>query len=189
LSQVIQDVFRQAALVLRYGSKTGRFLSFFVLLAIGLVSRAGWAQVTVKGQVSDPTGAVLPGILLRLTAANGTYTQQTTSDETGQFRILGVPPGRYTLSSEVSNGFAASSATVEIRRSAPPPILVVLALASVTQETKVDASEQTLSTDPADNHDRVAVSADMLQQIPVLDQNYIAALSPFSINSESQPAE
>ena len=133
----------------------------------------------MKGQVSDPTGAVLPGILLRLTAANGTYTQQTTSDETGQFRILGVPPGRYTLSSEVSNGFAASSATVQIRRSAPPPILVVLALASVTQETKVDASEQTLSTDPADNHDRVSVSADMLQDIPVLDQNYIAALSPF----------
>jgi hypothetical protein len=49
----------------------------------------------------------------------------------------------------------------------------------VTQETNVDASEQTLSTDPSDNHDQVAVSADMLQHIPVLDQNYIAALSPF----------
>jgi hypothetical protein len=152
---------------------------FFLFFAGGFVARASWAQVTVKGQVSDSTGAVIPGILLHLGAVNGTYTQQATSDQTGQFQLLAVPPGRFTLWSEASNGFAASSTIVQIGRSAPPPIRIVLAVASVTQETQVDGSEQTLSTDAADNHDQVAASADMLQHIPVLDQNYIAALTPF----------
>jgi outer membrane receptor protein involved in Fe transport len=92
---------------------------------------------------------------------------------------VAVPPGRYTLSSAASGGFAASSITIEIGRRAPFPIQVVLAVASETQEAHVDATEQALSTDPADNHDQVTASADMLQHIPILDQNYIAALTPF----------
>ena len=152
---------------------------FFLFLATGLISPASWAQVTVKGQVSDSTGAVIPGIPVRLAAVSGSYTQQTTSDEVGQFRLLAVPPGRYTLSSEARDGFSASSTIVQIGRSAPSLLLIKLAVASVTQATNVDASEQTLSTDPADNHDQVYASADMLQHIPVLDQNYIAALTPF----------
>ena len=158
-----------------------RALSFFLFLFLvtSLAPQKGWAQVTVKGQVSDPTGAVIPNLLLRLAAVNGTYTQQVTSDKTGQFRLLAVPPGRYSLSSEASNGFAASSTIFQIGRSVPPPVFIVLAVASDAQQTNVDASEQTFSTDPADNHDQVAASADMLQHIPVLDQNYIAALTPF----------
>lgn len=152
---------------------------FFLILATVFVPWTSWAQVTVKGQVSDSTGAVIPDILLRLAAVNGSYTQQAISDKAGQFRLLAVPPGRYMLSSEARDGFAASSTAVLIGRSAPPLILIELAVASVTQATHVDASEQTLSSDPADNHDQVAASADMLQHIPVLDQNYIAALTPF----------
>jgi hypothetical protein len=160
-------------------AKHAHSVFFLIILATGLASRASWGQVTVNGQVSDPTGAVIPGIHLRLAGVRGTYMQQATSDKTGHFRLPAVPPGRYTLSSEASAGFAASSTIVQIGRSALPPILIVLAVGSDTQEANLNASEQTLSTDPADNHDQVTASADMLQHIPVLDQDYIAALSPF----------
>lgn len=67
---------------------------FFVLLAVSGAQRSGWAQVTVMGRVSDSTGVVIPGVPLSLARVNGAYSQQAVSDDSGQFRMIAVPPGR-----------------------------------------------------------------------------------------------
>ncbi|MFC5861832.1 TonB-dependent receptor domain-containing protein [Acidicapsa dinghuensis] len=156
-----------------------RAFFFFLLLASGFVSRSSWAQVTVKGQVSDSTGALIPGVPIHFTRLGGSFTEQAVSDKGGQFRLADIRPGRYMLTTEAHDGFAAFSKIVEVGEAAPPLILIELAVASITQETSADASDRQLSTDPSDNHDQVVASGDMLAHVPVLDQNYIAALTPF----------
>jgi len=95
---------------------TTRWLvSFFVALAMGGILAGpaatvlhGQAQsnaVDLSGTVSDPQGAVVPGgsVTVRNKATN--ITRTTTTDGSGFYRILALPPGLYELSVEAS-GFA-----------------------------------------------------------------------------------
>src|SRR4026209_2011376 len=73
-----------------------------LLLALGLVSvpSAGGAQVlgSVRGTVSDPSGAVLPGV--RIEASSPALIEKVrtaVTDGTGQYRIVNLPPGAYVM--------------------------------------------------------------------------------------------
>ena len=57
---------------------------------------------TVAGTVVDPTGALIPGAHLKLTAADQS-TQETTSDASGQFYFLNVPAGNFQLNVSATN--------------------------------------------------------------------------------------
>jgi hypothetical protein len=57
-------------------------------------------------------------------------------------------------------------------------IRVTLSAEQVQQEMTVGA-DQSLSTDAAENRDTITTSGDQLRKLPVFDQDYIAALTPF----------
>jgi hypothetical protein len=67
--------------------------------AIVLVPHAVHAQGTIAGVVTDASGAVLPGVTVE--AASPALTEKVrtvVTDSTGQYRIVSLPPGAYTLS-------------------------------------------------------------------------------------------
>ena len=73
-----------------------------LLLALGLVSvpRVGAAQVlgAVAGTVSDPSGAVLPGVTVEASSAALIEKVRTAvTDGAGQYRIVNLPPGTYVV--------------------------------------------------------------------------------------------
>lgn len=75
-----------------------------------LLPVAAWAQgsttATVRGNIQDPTGAVIPGATVTMTNV-GTKTPSTTvSDERGQYFLAGLFPGTYDLKVELT-GFKA----------------------------------------------------------------------------------
>ena len=60
--------------------------------------RAVYAQATIAGVVKDASGAVLPGVSVE--AASPALTEKVRSvvtDGTGQYRIVALPPGAYTV--------------------------------------------------------------------------------------------
>ena len=73
-----------------------------LLLALGLVSVpcVGAAQVlgSVAGTVSDPSGAVLPGVTVEASSpALIEKVRTAVTDGTGQYRIVNLPPGTYVV--------------------------------------------------------------------------------------------
>ena len=62
---------------------------------------------TVEGTVTDPQGAVVPGVSVTLSGPNMIRPQTTTSDSDGYYRFAQVPPGRYTLEVAAAKGFNA----------------------------------------------------------------------------------
>ena len=51
---------------------------------------------TLRGQVADPSGAVIPQASLTVTSAAG-VSRTGTSDASGQYAISGLAPGQYTV--------------------------------------------------------------------------------------------
>ena len=89
-------------------SRAGRALRILLLVG-GLLSITGWtatAQVqeaSVIGQVTDESGAVLPGVTVTGTSPSLQIPQVTTiTNERGEYRLAPLPIGTYSVEYELS---------------------------------------------------------------------------------------
>src|SRR5678815_1417748 len=68
------------------------------LLVVLLLPSAVFAQATLTGTVKDDSGAVLPGVTVEASSpALIEKTRSAVTDDTGQYRIIDLRPGAYTV--------------------------------------------------------------------------------------------
>jgi hypothetical protein len=84
-----------------------RYLQHVCLILLALmflpIVAAPAAQVTtatIYGLVRDSTGAVLPGATITATNQGTNLSRDAVTDERGEFAVLALPTGRYTLKIE-----------------------------------------------------------------------------------------
>ncbi|MGO4213844.1 TonB-dependent receptor, partial [Terriglobus sp. YAF25] len=145
-------------------------------LVLLFLSSALYSQVTVSGHISDPDGANVPDVQVAISANGRKLT--TTSDNNGSFRFLHVAPGAYRLRVEAAHGFEAYERNIAAGTNAVS-LSIQLKVSSVAQEVVVASEPDAVSLDDSNNRDQIKADASLLQSVPVFDQNYIAALSPF----------
>jgi len=120
---------------------------------LGLASSAPLlAQRTtggISGTVKDATGAVLPGVAVTVSGANIAGAQSATTNESGYYRFVSLPPGEYELK------FGRSGFKTETRRGIRVPLGVTLeenaALAVSQLEEQVDVVAETAVVDTSSN--------------------------------------
>src|SRR5215467_4281801 len=58
-----------------------------------------WAQATaqISGTARDQSGAVLPGVEIRVTQTDTSITRETVTNETGSYALPNLPVGPYRL--------------------------------------------------------------------------------------------
>ena len=133
----------------------------------------------MAGVVQDQTGAVLPhASVALLTAASSTPVTTTTTDADGRFRLESVAPGTYDLRTEFP-GFRSNLAHVRVTSRAPSALTVVMELEGVTQVVSVNSGGPGANAEASANVNAVSVDANMLDNLPVLDQDVVAAVSRF----------
>ena len=95
---------------------------WFLLLAFLLAMPAGFCGQayfgTITGVLTDPTGAVIPGVKLTLTDQEKGYTFNATSDGDGRYLYRSIPPGVYSVTAEMP-GFEKTVRTGIRRRREP----------------------------------------------------------------------
>jgi hypothetical protein len=152
-----------------------------VLSALVVSWTYGMAQTSVNGVVVDPDGAAVPNIDIRLQNLHGQTVDGggAVSDAEGHFHLLHVAPGDYELEVPAKYGFELYQAPLHIAATAPLSLRIQLTPAAVAQDVTVTPPETQVELDPVSNKDQVSADAKMLEKVPVFDQNYIAALTPF----------
>ncbi len=78
---------------------------FAVLLGSSALSFAQGTNGSLTGQITDPSGAAIPGATVTLTNVGTNYAQSISTDSTGVYLFKLVPPGNYALT-VASPGFA-----------------------------------------------------------------------------------
>lgn len=157
-------------------------IRFSLLAALALVTAiTGVSQApsgrSITGVVQDQTGASIVGARVELSKSNVSQ-QSTTTDQSGSFQLKRVPQGTYQV--EVSyRGFESASIDVVVDSQPLVPLRVVLAIASLRQETTITSTLGQISTEPSDNKDTVALTEQSLGNLPVFDQDYVGAMSRF----------
>jgi hypothetical protein len=135
------------------------------------------ARFAISGVVQDQAGAAIAGALVEVISDSVTQ-QSATTDQSGSFRFTRLPLGKYQVR-VTSEGFAVSTVEVNVGSQQLPSLQVVMAIASLHQETTVTSEPAKISTEATDNKDTVALSEQSLSNLPVFDQDYLGAMSRF----------
>jgi hypothetical protein len=141
-----------------------------------LLPWAVWAQVSVSGRLVDPSDAPVLGAAVLLRRAAGEAS--TVTSETGQFRFEGVLPGPYEVWTTVP-GFDPVRRPVRVGRQPVRDVVIRLRIAPLKQELTVAEQDRQVSVSPGQNADAISVEHTMLGNLPILDNNYLDALSRF----------
>jgi hypothetical protein len=146
-----------------------------VALAI-LASVTLCAQVQIMGRLLDPSDTPVGGVGVAL--RQGERELSTTTSETGQFRFDGVRVGEYDLLTTVP-GFDPVRHQVRVGRQPAPELVIRLKLAVLKEVLDVAEQDRQVSASPGQNADAISVERTMLDNLPILDNNYLNALARF----------
>src|SRR5271170_414271 len=98
-------------------------------------AQAGNAAAALNGTIRDTSGAVVPGATIVLTNAKTGFTQTTSSNSTGNYSLVDIIPGDYTVSVS-ETGFATEKSagfTLSVNQTA-----------TINFDLKVGAAESTV---------------------------------------------
>ncbi|MGC1423862.1 MAG: TonB-dependent receptor [Terracidiphilus sp.] len=140
-----------------------------LLIATTIVAHAaqGGNAGSVRGTVTDPSGAVVPGATVRLTNAVSGLDRTVTTDATGQFEIENIPFNNYQLSVSAP-GFAPLSQSMALRSSVGTTMKLVLQVGAADSTVTVEASGDLVETDPTFHTD---VDRDLFIKVPLESQS------------------
>ena len=136
------------------------------------------ATSSLRGQVLDPSGAVVPGAAVTLTEGPAVLNVQSGND--GVYTFKSIPPGSYTLTVQ-ANGFADFSKTgIVVAAGQTRQLNVSLVIAVQQQDITVTDQNSGVSVNPDENSSALVVKGsdlDALSDDPDELQNELQALA------------
>ena len=121
------------------------------LIACGFVVCApAWAQTVsvaqISGTVKDASGAVLPGVEIKVTQTDTGVNRTTVTDETGSYALPNLPVGPYRFEASLG-GFSTYVQTgIVLQVNSNPAINVVLQVGQVSETLEVQADAAMVET-------------------------------------------
>src|SRR5579863_2667493 len=130
----------------------------FLVLAGSLMAQTA----TLRGVVTDETGAVIPSAQVTASGPNGARSATTGND--GSYALAGLPPGDYTV--EASASGLVLPEPVRVTLSAGVRALnLQMKVAATRQEITVQESDATVNTDAANNASAVTIKGSDLDAL------------------------
>src|SRR5581483_3173526 len=108
----------------------------------------------VLGTIHDATGSAVRNASVTLTNESTGIGKKTLSDDSGLYDFFNVPPGRYTVTAELTGFQTFKTTGVVVDVNARQRVDVTLQLGAVSQVVNVSGAAETLETDSS-QHDQV----------------------------------
>jgi Carboxypeptidase regulatory-like domain len=150
-------------------------------LALACVLLSGFAVMaqsvaTLRGTVTDSSGAVVSGAKLKLTLVTTGAVRQVTTDSSGVYEFSQLQPGRYTLEASADGFQTAKREGLDLLVATSTSVDVVLNVLSVKQEVTVSA-ESAITVNTSDATLGNAFNQQQVSDLPIEGRNVVELLS------------
>ena len=143
------------------------------LVALGLIvlPAAAWAQGAIVGVVRDTSGAVLPGVSIEASSPALIERSRTViTDGNGQYRLVDLRPGTYTVTFTLAGFSVVSRQGLELSGSFTATVNAEMRVGAVEETVSVTAVTPTVDVQGVTSQ-RV-LSHDVIDTIPTARQYY-----------------
>lgn len=135
------------------------------LLAIPALAFGQGGDSSIRGTVSDDSGAVLPGVTITASSPALIQPETTVTDSQGTYRLLNLPVGTFTIEASLS-GFATSRQEgILVRASTNVALDVVMSISSVQETITVTAETPMLEVTRPGNI--LTIEGDFQRDLPI----------------------
>lgn len=145
--------------------RLNRFCLVFAALACVPAYSQSINSGTITGTVADSSGAVIGGAQVVVKNTVTGYHQNTTTDQTGVYRLTNIPYNTYQVTA-TAPGFSPGTNSVDLRSSLPVTQNLTLQVAASATEVTVEASGATVETDTSAHQD---VDSNSMLKLPSFD--------------------
>jgi Carboxypeptidase regulatory-like domain/TonB-dependent Receptor Plug Domain len=144
--------------------------SVIVLLAFGVAAVAQTPSASVVGRVADPTGAVIPGVVIKVTNLDTNITGQASSNAVGDFTVPYLNPGRYTLEATAVGFRAYRHAEFTLALDQVLRIDIGLEIGAATESVTVTEAAPALNTESGARGE--VTTNDEITELPLDGRNF-----------------
>src|SRR5882762_8122626 len=135
-----------------------------ILLSLCAVSAYPQFKASLQGTVLDPKGGVVSGAKVTVTNQDTGTTRDTVASAEGFYRISELPPGKYTVTVEVTGFKQVTSKNVEVKAEEPRGFDIKLEIGTISDVVTVTAEAEALHTENANTGN--SLSSGELTRLP-----------------------
>src|SRR5579863_3117379 len=140
------------------------FVTLFVLLMLTGALPAQTGSGTLRGRVSDPTGAVIPQATVTATGGNG-QKATTVTDNQGAYELKGLSPGSYTVTMVANNFSIYTDQNVTISADQVQQFDIGLEIQVEQEKVEVQEEGTTVSVSPSENASSIVIKGKDLEAL------------------------
>ncbi len=154
-------------------------LSFLAVMDVALVlfSSAAWGQATtsLRGTVTDPSGAAIPNATVHLVNVDTTVERTAKTDQQGSYVFAQVQPGNYVLRVDAAGFSTYEQKGFQLLVNLPATIDVKMKVGAASTTVEVTAQAPLLNTTDASQGNTMAGS--QIADMPLYGRNVTQLLS------------
>lgn len=151
------------------------FRALCAFLFFSLVLLQGQATTSLRGTVTDTSGAVIPDAMVTITMESQGYVRKSLTDGGGTFQFLQIPPGTYTVKTEKPGFATVLQNNIVLQVSTPGSVEVKMEIGNVNQTIAVEAEAPAINTQDASIGN--AFNQTQVRQLPLVTRNVVELLS------------
>jgi hypothetical protein len=154
-------------------------IAAFLLLSAGAAAQSQSTSGNIEGRITDSTGAVVPNVTVTATNKDTGFRKNAQSDSEGNYVIVLLPPGIYTVEVAAAKGFAAVKyENVRVTVGAKYSLNIELAPAGTENVVNVSASGESIELTRTSIS--TTINENAVQNLPTNGRNFLdfAVLTP-----------
>ena len=142
----------------------------FALMPRPLAAQA--VSGTILGDVTDTTGAVIPGATITLTNAGTGFTRNLVSDVKGEYTAPSIPTGTYTVTCEMQGFKKVTIGHVVLGVDQKVRIPLKLDLGAMTEVVEIQAEVPLVQTSSSDLS--ATITEEQIKTLPLNGRNFVS---------------
>ncbi len=120
---------------------------------------------TLRGHITDPTGALIPGAQVTIANSSGTAVKTVTADASGSYSVSGLPAGGYIIQATFAGFAPFSSPTIQLAAGQSKRVDIAMAIQAAEQSVTVTEDTPTVNTDASGNANSIVIKGKDLEAL------------------------
>jgi hypothetical protein len=119
----------------------------------------------LRGHITDPTGALIPGATVTVTTGDGTVVRSTTADASGAYSVNGLKAGGYIVQASFEGFAPFTSPTIQLAPGQSKRVDISMAIEVAQQSVTVTDDTPMVSIDASGNANAIVIKGKDLEAL------------------------